>query len=455
MMIGQDIMPRPMPSLLFPSVIISILLSFSIYIALKVIKVRDPKFISVLYLVPMCAPLIIYALFYPPSYILPGRTLDLIPQIKGDFIFGNILFRNSLLKVLGIQYLFIADMFCLAGLSFGAILLAFLYFFGSKIVCRLQGVVELTPQEYPDLISITNRLAERAGISMPRLGITEDLRPNAFTIGWGRRTMIVVTLGLLKVLDGIELEAVMAHEMAHIRNQDFHFLALISSLKAISFYNPLVYILSPAIRKERELLADNTGTQLLGSSDAFGLALTKIWDATKTLPRSFLKQWISGLFIVSEIRHARNFLATHPTLENRLSNISESRIRTSASKRDILKTILICGAVISIVLCTFGLIVQTCFPAMKMNSFGPERIWYRSIDASANHITFKLRLNPPSMINPHGFPPTMILHLDYPWVLNTIDMLLISVILVKIWGPLANLHRHPVGTQLFDVQRAI
>jgi Zn-dependent protease with chaperone function len=223
MMIGQGIMPRPVPSLLFSSVVFSILLSFSIYIALKVIKVRDPRLISVLYLVPMFTPLVIYAIFYsPPSFIFPLRTLDLIPQIKGDFIFGNILFKDSLLRVLGMQYLFLLDMFCLIGLTFGIALLVFLYFFGNRIVCRIQGVVELMPQEYPDLVSMTQRLAERAEVPMPRLGINEDLRPNAFTIGWGRKSMIVVTLGLLKVLNGVELEAVMAHEMAHIKNQDFH-----------------------------------------------------------------------------------------------------------------------------------------------------------------------------------------------------------------------------------------
>jgi len=459
MMVWQDFIPRPMSSLLFQSVVLSILLSFSIYIALKVIKIRDPKFISILYLAPMFVPLVIYAIFFPPSSIFQPRTLErtlnLIPQIKGGIIFGENFIKVSILRIMGIQYLFLTDILCLLGLSFGTALLAFLYVFGSRIVCKLQGVVELTPQEYPELVSMTQRLVERAGVSMPRLGITEDLRPNAFTIGWGGKAMIVVTLGILKMLDGDELEAVMAHEIAHIKNQDFHFMALISSLRAISFFNPLVYILSPAIRKERELFADNTGTKLLESPEAFGLALTKIWDASKILPRSFLIQWISGLFIVSEIKHARNFLATHPTLENRLSSISESRIRTNVSKLDIMKTILTCGVLISVMLCAFGLLVQTFFPVMRMNSVGPERIWYRSIDTPADYVTFKLHLYPPTVINQHGFPPTMMLRLSYPWVLNTIYMLLISMILLKIWRPLANFNRHSVGSKSVVVRGAI
>lgn len=115
------------------------------------------------------------------------RGLDLIPQIQGGIIFGENFIKVSILRIMGIQYLFLTDILCLLGLSFGTALLAFLYVFGSRIVCKLQGVVELTPQEYPELVSMTQRLVERAGVSMPRLGITEDLRPNAFTIGWGER----------------------------------------------------------------------------------------------------------------------------------------------------------------------------------------------------------------------------------------------------------------------------
>jgi len=440
MAIWQYLVPRPMPSLLFSSMMFSILLSFSIYIAIKVIKVRDPKFISVLFIAPMFVPLVIYAISFSPSSIFPLRTLerthDLIPQIKGGIMFGNFI-KGPYLGTLGIQYLLLTDTLCLIGLTFGPALLVFTYVFGGRIICKLQGVVELMPQEYPELVSMTQRLVERAGVSMPRLGIAEDLRPNAFTIGWGRKAMIVVTLGLLNMLDGDELEAVLAHEIAHIKNQDFHFMTLISSLRAISFFNPLVYILSPVIRKERELFADTTGTKLLENPEVFGLALTKIWDASKTLPRDPLKQLISGLFIVSEIRHARNFLATHPTLENRLSSINESRMGATVSKRDMIKTILICGVVISIVLCTLGLMAQTFLPVMRMNVIGPERIWDNSIDVPSEHVTNKFGLYPPTMTNSNGFPP-MRFHLDYPWVLNTIYMLMILIILLKIWRPLEN-----------------
>jgi len=443
---AQGLMVRPNPTfdlmqpLLFLSVISSILLAFSLYFALKVMKVRDPKFISVLYLMPMFVPIVIYAISFPPSFLFPTfRTFTLLPQLKEEIIYEGILIRDAILRIPDTQYIYMSATFCLTGLSLGSALLAFLYVFGSRIVCRLQEVVELMPQENPDLLAMIRRLAERAGISMPRIGINEDLRPNAFTIGWGKKAMIVVTLGLLKTLDGTELEAVLAHEIAHIKNQDFHFMALISSLKAISFFNPLVYILSPAIKKERELLADDTGTKLLERPEAFGLALSKIWDASKVVrakspSRGFLRQWVTGIFIISEIKNARSFLITHPTLELRLTNIAESRIRTRVSKGEILRTILICGVVMSVVACAFGLVIQTYFSGRRMNgTFGPERIWYRSINVPANQLTFEL--------GPYHPYPAMILNsrgrvnLNYPWALNTIYMFVILTIMLKIWRP--------------------
>ena len=62
-------------------------------------------------------------------------------------------------------------------------------------------------------------------------------------------------------------------------------------------------------------------------------------------------------------------------------------MRATVSKRDMIKTILICGVVISIVLCTLGLIAQTFLPVMRMNVIGPERIWYSSIDVPFEHVT--------------------------------------------------------------------
>jgi hypothetical protein len=277
---------------------------------------------------------------------------------------------------------------------------------------------------------------------MPRLGISEDLRPNAFTTGWGKRALIVVTLGLLKMLDGVELEAVIAHEIAHIKNQDFHFMALISSLKAISFFNPIVYALSPAIKKERELLADSAGTTLLERPEVFGLALTKIWETSKEFPRSFLRQWISGLFIISEIRHAGNILAAHPTLESRLSSITEMRIRSKVNKGEVLKTILICGAVMAVMVFALGLMVQTYFSTWRMNNapIGPDPFWHHSNGVPANRPTFDPQAYPAIMpFNLQGY-----LSHDYPWLLNAINTAIILMILLKIWGPSINLHRRSV-----------
>jgi len=446
-------MVRPNPTfelmqpLLFMSVVFSIFLAFSIHIALKVIKVRDPKFISVLYLMPMFVPIVIYTISFQPFILPPLGTLISLAQIKGDIMYEGIFMEDAILRIHGSQYLFMGVTFCLTGLTLGSILLAFLYSFGSRIVFNLRELVELTPQENPDLVAMTQRLAERAGIATPRIGINEDLRPNAFIVGWGRKAMIVVTLGLLKTLDGDELEAVLAHEMAHIKNQDFHFMALISSLKAISFFNPLVYVLSPAIKKERELLADDVGTKLLERPEVFGRALTKIWCASKVMSAkskpSFLRQWVSGIFIISELRNARSFLLTHPSLEIRLTNIAERKIRNRASMGEMLRTILICGVVMSVVVCAFGLAIQACFPVRGISGpLGPERIWYRSINIPVNQPAFEPRPNHPYLTM--AFNPQGRVSLNYPWILNTIYISIMLTILLKIWRPSTVFSRHPI-----------
>jgi hypothetical protein len=148
MMIIQPDSPFGMiQSLLFSSVILSFLYVFSAHIALKVLKVRDPKFISSLYLMPMFVPLVMYAISFRPLFFFELRAFHLFPQFKSGIIFGDFFIRDVILRNIGSQYFFIADTFSLAGLSFGIALFVFWYVFGSRVVCRLQGVVEITNQE--------------------------------------------------------------------------------------------------------------------------------------------------------------------------------------------------------------------------------------------------------------------------------------------------------------------
>ena len=395
----------------FYSITFTILFALLTYIILRILGVHDPRFKSYFYMIPLFIPLVIYAIF-PPFYLAAEISFasftsiaDMPAQAKIESIslpemhFNAIpTFKPVHLEVFKMQVLSLTGLLCFVGLIASTVLLVFLYLFGNRIVCWLQGIVELTHEEDPELTAMVSRLAQRAGVSMPRIGITEDLRPNAFTIGYGKNAMIVFSLGLLKVLENAELEAVISHEIGHIKNQDFHFNALISALKAVSFFNPLSYLLTSAIKREREFLADNTGMKLIKKPWIFGQALKKVWEASNGSSGGLLKQWISSFFIVSELRHQRNLLATHPTLKSRLSNIAESIYHRSAGRDVTLRAILSCAIIIVMVISVCGLLAWTRYPftpirisAKKISvaSLAPDKGGYRLIISDIPNIHHK------------------------------------------------------------------
>ena len=320
------------PSLLY-SVVYTTLLAILIYAILKGLKIENPKWRSYLYLQPLLVPPVIFALF-PPSL-----TLILI-QLSVD---------DPTKEVFATKIYSIAGLLCLTGLITGIVLFILLYMIGSKLVYWLQGVVEITPEENLPLVAMTKRLAKCASITMPRIGLTEDLRPNAFTTGYGKNATIVVTVGLLNTLAEPELEAVIAHEVAHIKNKDFHFYVLTVVLQVVSFLNPLAYFLAAAIRREREMLADRTGSTFLNQPLSMGLALTKLWEASKEWSSKHLKRWVSGIFILSEIRHTHKVLSKHPTLDTRMNQLTKGSLWNPPQKGEVLRMIAACFLILTMV----------------------------------------------------------------------------------------------------------
>jgi Zn-dependent protease with chaperone function len=145
------------------------------------------------------------------------------------------------------------------------------------------------------------------------------LRPNAFTIGYGRKATIVFSMGLLNLLDKEEVTAVALHELSHVKHHDFFFKTIASALTAISFFNPLSFITASAAQRQREMFADEDAIVLLDSPSALSSALTKISASLKTLPECgmFVKTTAS-LFITSSVMHRSNILATHPQLSQKI-----------------------------------------------------------------------------------------------------------------------------------------
>ena len=355
MIVWEPILDQLKEPFLLYSIILSTSAAASTYVTLRILKMQNSKFKSIFYMIPLFIPLAIYIIFHPKCFV-------------GAFSFSHFSVVSTHPEVITIQQIRIFSMvglLCLIGLIFGIGLLPVLYIFGTRIVSRFHGVIEIIPDEEPALFHMVDKIARTAGVSTPRIGITENLEANAFNVGYGKRAMIVFSTGLLDTLDDTELEAVIAHEVAHIKNHDFHFMALMSALKVISFFNPIAYLLSSAIIREREILADDTGSRLIEQPERLGLALVKIGEVSKGFSQGFLTRIVSGFFIVSEIGRMKMLFAIHPPLERRLNNIAEREFWSSVS-RDGPKTILACFTIILMV-------ISACYPLFQ-NAFFTDRM---------------------------------------------------------------------------------
>jgi len=104
-----------------------------------------------------------------------------------------------------------------------------MFFFSDKLVLRMYGAKLVTEAEAPELYQMVDRLRQRAGLPMPKLAVAPHEQPNAFATGRSpRHAVVAVTTGILKFMPPEELEGVLAHELAHIKNRDM----LISTIAA-------------------------------------------------------------------------------------------------------------------------------------------------------------------------------------------------------------------------------
>ncbi|MGM0604472.1 MAG: M48 family metalloprotease [Halobacteriota archaeon] len=123
--------------------------------------------------------------------------------------------------------------------------------YGSKTVCSSIDARGVSPADYPELHARVNRLAWQADVPAPAVALAHNDAPNAFAVGdlWGRGT-VVVTTGLLDRLPATELDAVLAHEIAHLRNRDATVMTVAWVLPTITYYLAIVagYVLYGLVR---------------------------------------------------------------------------------------------------------------------------------------------------------------------------------------------------------------
>jgi len=236
-------------------------------------------------------------------------------QIKTVLLLGSLTALIILIgkAVGGRQGMYFAFFFAVI-INFGS------YWFSDKIVLKLYRAEEASPSEFSLLFSIVSKLALSAGIPQPRIFIIPSDSPNAFATGRNpEHAVVAVTAGIMRTLNRDELEGVIAHELAHVRNRDI----LISSIAATmagaimmlgsmvrwaamfggfsrsdddeggGFAGMIVLaILAPiaamliqlAISRSREYLADATGASIAGTPLGLANALEKLDDASQRVP---------------------------------------------------------------------------------------------------------------------------------------------------------------------------
>lgn len=239
------------------------------------------------------------------------------------------------------------------------------YWFSDKIALAMTGAQEVSVHEAPDLHRMVERLAMQAGLPKPRVYIIPQDTPNAFATGRNPdHAAVAVTQGILHLLSPAELEGVLAHELAHIKNRDI----LISSVAAviagaISYLATMAQwgaylgmgrsdddegggggnllavlamaIIAPiaamliqmAISRSREFQADASGAKIVGTGRPLANALIKLEEYNQRLPMQ-VNPAQAQMFIVNPLS-AEGFaklFSTHPPIKERVARLLNMRL---------------------------------------------------------------------------------------------------------------------------------
>ena len=232
----------------------------------------------------------------------------------------------------------------------------FAYWNADKVVLRMYGAREADARTSPELISIVEQLSLKAGLPTPKTYIIDNPQPNAFATGRNpENAAVAATTGLLHILNRAEIEAVMAHELAHVKNRDTLTMTITATLAgAISMLaqfglffggnrnNPLgllgtilVVLLAPiaamlvqmAISRTREYAADKTGAEICGNPMALASALQKLQQSAHRVDnrQAEANPATAHLFIVNPLRGVSldSLFSTHPKMEERIRRLTE------------------------------------------------------------------------------------------------------------------------------------
>jgi heat shock protein HtpX len=267
------------------------------------------------------------------------KTFVLMAGLMGLFLLAGQLLGGS-------QGLMMALVFGIA-INFG------MYFFSDKMVLRMYGAKVVGPEQAPELYAMIDRLRQRAGLPMPVVAVAPHEQPNAFATGRNpEHAVVAVTTGILKYVPQDELEGVLAHELAHVKNRDMltstiaaTIAGAISNLPyllmfgggrddehghpaaqlALALLGPIgAMLIQFAISRQREFEADRVGAQILGRPQPLANALRRLDALAHRIPMDVAPAAAALAQVNPLAAHGGGMLkwfSTHPPTEERVARL--------------------------------------------------------------------------------------------------------------------------------------
>ncbi|MEJ7798225.1 MAG: zinc metalloprotease HtpX [Solirubrobacteraceae bacterium] len=270
------------------------------------------------------------------------------------------------LFLLGALYVVFAGVLFSSGASGVMILLIcgglalFQIFTADKLALHAMGAREVTPQQAPELHAMIERLCIQGDLPKPKVAVAQTNMPNAFALGRSQKSATVcATTGIMDLLSPAELEGVMAHELAHVKNRDVAIMTIASffasiaamilqfgflfggghgggdddegpGLFAIIIMSLIVYVVSfvlmMALSRYREFVADRGAALVTGRPSALASALRKISSGMDRLPQQDLRvaKELSAFFISPPTKQSvMGLFSTHPPMESRIEKLMQ------------------------------------------------------------------------------------------------------------------------------------
>jgi heat shock protein HtpX len=215
---------------------------------------------------------------------------------------------------LGLGQMIAGQQGLIMALVLGSAMNFIMYFFSDRMVLAMYRARVVTEKDAPELYRMVDRLRQRAGLPMPRLAIADQEQPNAFATGRSpEKAVVAVTTGILKYMPQDELEGVIAHELAHIKNRDMLISTIAAGVAGAIGYLPYLImfgggrddregghpiaaiaalvigpiaamVIQYAVSRQREFEADRVGAEILGRPMPLANALRRLDAMAHQIP---------------------------------------------------------------------------------------------------------------------------------------------------------------------------